>query len=77
MGYLVWVGQILTVLCNVLPNEDVAVFKEDVQQLVYTVQALLPHIRLKENKDRINFPECLTEIKHLVAFSADSESYDQ
>lgn len=47
MGYLVWVGQILTVLCDVLPNEDVAVFKENVEQLVYTVQALLPHVRLK------------------------------
>lgn len=53
MGYLVWDGQILTVLCNVLPDEDVVVFKEDVQQLVYTVQALLPHVGLKGNKVKI------------------------
>lgn len=50
MGYLVRDSQILTVLCNVLPDEDVVVFKEDVQQLVYTLQALLPHIGLKSNK---------------------------
>ncbi len=46
MGYLVKVAQILTVFCNVLPDEDVVVVKEDVQQLVDTVEALLPHIRL-------------------------------
>lgn len=47
-GYLVCVGQILAVLSNVLPDEDVVVFKEDVEQLIYAVQALLPHIRLKK-----------------------------
>ncbi len=53
MGYLVGDSKILTVLCNVLPDEDVVVFEEDVQQLVYTVQALLPHVRLKRNKVRV------------------------
>ena len=47
MRYLFRDAQILTVLCNVFPNEDVIVLKEDVQQLVYTIQALLPHISLE------------------------------
>lgn len=46
-NYLVWDSQILTVLCNVLPDEDVVVLKEDVQQLINTIQALLPHVGLK------------------------------
>lgn len=48
--HLVCDGEILTVLSNIFPNEDIVVFKEDGLQLFYTVQALFPHIRLWEDK---------------------------
>lgn len=53
MRYLVRDAQILTVLCNVLSDEDVVVLlKEDIQQLVNTIQALLPHVSLKVAKSK-------------------------
>lgn len=52
--YLVSVGQTLAVFGNVLSDENVGVFKQDVQQLVDTVQTLLPHVRLQRGK-RVNF----------------------
>lgn len=55
MKYLVCVGKILTVLSNVLPNKDVGVVKQDVLQLVYTVQTFLPHVGLEKSKGVVNF----------------------
>lgn len=51
--HLVCVGKILTVLSNVFPNEDIAVFKEDRLQLFYTVQTPFPHVRLWEHKELV------------------------
>lgn len=65
MDYLVKVGEILTVLSNILPNEDVAVFKEDAKELFYAVQALLPHIRLKE-KQRHGFSKQQLSYCHIT-----------
>lgn len=50
VNYLVRGGQSLAVLGDVLSNEDVWVFKQDVQQLVDTVQTFLPHVRLQRSK---------------------------
>lgn len=52
--YLVRGGQTLAVFGDVLSDEDVGVFKQDVQQLVDTVQTFLPHVRLQRGK-RVNF----------------------
>lgn len=48
--HLVCVGEILTVLGNIFPDEDIVVLKEDGLQLFYTVQALFPHVRLCGHK---------------------------
>lgn len=48
-SHLVRNGQVLTVLSYVFPDEDVVVLKENVQQLINTVQAFLPHVSLKKN----------------------------
>lgn len=50
VNYLVTGGQTLAVFGDVLSNEDVLVFKQDVQQLVDTVQTFLPHVRLQRSK---------------------------
>lgn len=55
MKYLVCVGKTFTVLSNVLPNKDVGVVKQDVLQLVYTVQTFLPHVGLQMSKGVVNF----------------------
>lgn len=52
--HLIGDGQILAVLCDVLSDEDVVVLKENVQQLIYTIQTLLPHVRLKKETSQKN-----------------------
>lgn len=61
--YLLSVGQTLAVFGNVLSDEDVGVIKQDVEQLVDTVQTFLPHVRLQSSK-WVNFSEFLTEKGH-------------
>lgn len=57
-SHLVRNGQVLTVLSYVFPDEDVVVLKENVQQLINTVQAFLPHVSLKKNNKLSIYYNC-------------------
>lgn len=52
--HLIGDSQILAVLCDVLSDEDVVVLKENVQELIYTIQTLFPHVRLKRTQAQKN-----------------------